>query len=161
MHTEGIFRVTGSDPKIRELELHMSQGCYSFLPSVKSPHTVTNYWKRVLREMREPLIPFKLYQNFEQIGDITYNTTTHSNQVDLIMLLNIRFMLERLPTLNFNTLKYHIEFFDEVTMSEPQNKMTAYNLAVTIGPNIFRPKHNSSKDIVNVGIFYDLLIKMI
>ena len=49
MQTLGIFRVTGSDPKIRELELHMSQGNYSFLESVKSQHTVTNYWKRVLR----------------------------------------------------------------------------------------------------------------
>ena len=111
--------------------------------------------------MREPLIPFNLYQNFEQIGDITHDTITQSNQVDLIMLLNIKFMLEKLPELNFNTLKYHIEFFDEVTMSEPRNKMTAYNLAVTVGPNIFRPKQNSSKDIVNVAIFYDLLIKMI
>ena len=34
MQTLGIFRVTGSDPKIRELELHMSQGNYSFLESV-------------------------------------------------------------------------------------------------------------------------------
>lgn len=39
--------------------------------------------------------------------------------------------------------------------------MTAYNLAVTVGPNIFRPKIAKTEDIRNVGIFYDLLIKMI
>ena len=161
MHTEGIFRITGSDPKIRELELHISKGNYLFLPSVKSPHTVTNYWKRVLREMKQPLIPFDLYYNFEQIGEITQQTSTKETQVDIIMLMNIKFMLNKLPDLNYNTLKYHIEFFDEVTMSEPFNKMTAYNLAVTVGPNIFRPEQNSAKDLVNVGIFYELIITMI
>ena len=39
--------------------------------------------------------------------------------------------------------------------------MTAYNVAVTVGPNIFRPKFHSKNEILNVGIFYDLLIKMI
>ena len=68
MQTVGIFRVTGSDAKIRELELHMSQSNFSYLANVCEPHTVTNYWKRVLREMREPLIPFNLYHSFEQIA---------------------------------------------------------------------------------------------
>ena len=77
------------------------------------------------------------------------------------MLLNLKFLLNELPELNFNTLKYHIEFFDEVVQNEEQNRMTAYNVAITVGPNIFRPKNNKKKDIVNVGIFYDLLIRMI
>ena len=68
MQTVGIFRVTGSDAKIRELELHMSQSNFSYLAKIPEPHTVTNYWKRVLREMREPLIPFNLYRSFEQIA---------------------------------------------------------------------------------------------
>ena len=68
MQTVGIFRVTGSDSKIRELELHMSQSNFSYLAKIREPHTVTNYWKRVLREMEEPLIPFNLYRSFEQIA---------------------------------------------------------------------------------------------
>ena len=39
--------------------------------------------------------------------------------------------------------------------------MTPYNLAVTVGPNIFRPLQNTSDDIANVALFYDLLIRMI
>ena len=39
--------------------------------------------------------------------------------------------------------------------------MTAYNVAVTVGPNIFRPKFHTQNEILNVGIFYDLLIVMI
>ena len=49
----------------------MSQGNFPFLPTVREPHTVTNYWKRLLREMKEPLIPFDFYSAFERIGEIT------------------------------------------------------------------------------------------
>ena len=39
--------------------------------------------------------------------------------------------------------------------------MTSYNIAVTVGPNIFRPKADVQEDIVGVGIYYDAMIKMI
>ena len=77
------------------------------------------------------------------------------------MLLNIKFLLNQLPQLNFNTLKFHIVFFREVVQNEVHNRMTSYNIAVTVGPNIFRPQKNETKDLLNVGIFYDLLIRMI
>ena len=39
--------------------------------------------------------------------------------------------------------------------------MTSYNIAVTVGPNIFRPKSDRQQDIITVGIYYDAMIKMI
>ena len=147
----------------------MSQGNFAFLPTVEDPHTITNYWKRLLREMKEPLIPFDLYGNFEQIGELTRSAMSNKSQEERktdsqfehLMLLNIKFLLNQLPDLNFNTLKFHVEFFAEVAQQEPYNKMSAYNVAVTVGPNIFRPKFHSKDEILNVGIFYDLLITMI
>ena len=49
-----VHMETSSDTKVRELELHMSQGNYGFLESglLKNnidPHVVANYLKRVLR----------------------------------------------------------------------------------------------------------------
>ena len=41
------------------------------------------------------------------------------------------------------------------------NLMTSYNVAVTVGPNIFRSKHNRSRDIFNHSIYYETLIRMI
>ena len=72
LREEGIFRVTGSDVKIRELELHMSKGNYGFLAGAQKPkpHTVTNYWKRLLRHMKEPLIPYNLYEEFIWTAEI-------------------------------------------------------------------------------------------
>ena len=38
--------------------------------------------------------------------------------------------------------------------------MNHYNLAVTVGPNIFRPKEVTPQDLFNAGIYYDVMIKM-
>ena len=45
--------------------------------------------------------------------------------------------------------------------NEPFNKMTSYNVAVTVGPNIFRPLVARPGDLSNHGIYYDIIIKMI
>ena len=67
MKTEGIFRVTGDDKKINELKMHLCAGNYNYLTKVDDAHTVTNYWKRLLREMKDPLIPFAFYEQFGSI----------------------------------------------------------------------------------------------
>ena len=64
---EGIFRITSSNTAVRELELHMSQENYPFLKSVKNVHLVSNYWKRIFREMAEPLFPERLYDDFGEL----------------------------------------------------------------------------------------------
>ena len=70
-------------------------------------------------------------------------------------------MINELDTLHFNTLQFHIEFFRDIVQNEPFNKMTSYNVAVTVGPNIFRPLVARPGDLANHGIYYDVIIKMI
>ena len=48
----------------------------------------------------------------------------------------------------------------EVVEHEPQNRMTAYNIAVTVGPNIFRPLTVRPADLFNAGTYYDVVIRM-
>ena len=50
MRTVGLLRIMPSQSKVRELELYMSQGCYSKLEAAE-PHVVANYLKKVLLEM--------------------------------------------------------------------------------------------------------------
>ena len=38
--------------------------------------------------------------------------------------------------------------------------MNHYNLAVTVGPNIFRSKDITPQDLLNAGTYYDVMIKM-
>ena len=37
--------------------------------------------------------------------------------------------------------------------------MSHYNIAVTVGANIFRPKELTPADFVNAGTFYDIFIR--
>ena len=149
--SEGIFRVNGSEPAIRDLELHMSQGNFNYLKKVANVHTVTNYWKRLLREMKQPLIPFQMYEQFHKIKE----------KVESERLPYLKELINELDTLHFNTLHFHIEFFKDIVKHEPYNKMTSYNVAVTVGPNIFRPLVARPTDLANHGVFYDVIIKMI
>ena len=55
MQKMGLFRITASDSKVKELELHLSQGNYGYLESAEV-HVVANYLKRVLGQMYAPLI---------------------------------------------------------------------------------------------------------
>ena len=48
----------------RELEMHMSHENFPFLRTVQNAHIVANYWKKVLFEMKTPLIPTELYEEF-------------------------------------------------------------------------------------------------
>ena len=48
----------------------MSQENFPYLEKVTNPHIVANYLKRLLREMKTPLIPFEFYDDFGNLGDI-------------------------------------------------------------------------------------------
>ena len=60
-----------------------------------------------------------------------------------------------------STLKFCVKFFEEVVEYEPDNKMTPYNIAVTVAPNIFRSQENASAEIFSHAIFYQTFISMI
>ena len=84
--TEGLFRITGNDDSIREFEMHLAQGDFSFFNEVNSAHTVANYWKRLLRELKDPLIPFAFYEDF---GKIIKTEDIDQNQGDSVKALTI------------------------------------------------------------------------
>ena len=69
-------------------------------------------------------------------------------------------LLKNLPPQNRNTVKFIIEFMREVVKHEPDNRMTSYNIAVTVGPNIFRPLTVRPADLFNAGTYYDVVIRM-
>ena len=63
--------------------------------------------------MKEPLIPLCLYDFFLQIGNEKefIRASLDLEDDEQRELLNIKFLLNRLLELNFNTLKYLVEFF--------------------------------------------------
>ena len=68
--------------------------------------------------------------------------------------------LKQLKPIHFNTLKFNIDFFREVTTYCDYNLMNTYNIAVTVGPNIFRSKDHKSEDILSSTVFTRVLLIM-
>lgn len=65
-------------------------------------------------------------------------------------------LLRDLPDINRSTLLYLARFFNDVSTYQAQNKMTAYNLAVIVTPNLFRSRELTSKDLLNHGTLTDI-----
>ena len=114
---------------------------------MSDPHIVANYLKRLLRESYMPLIP-------EEQNDAFLNLGTEINAA------GVKEIVKSLPALNRNILQLLAKLFKHVVQFEPFNKMTSYNMAITIGPNIFRSEHEDS-DLSSQSVFYQVLILMI
>ena len=70
MKTEGLFRIAASLDKLDELQVHVTMGNYYYLTLLKEePHVVSNYLKKVLKYMGEPLCTFALYSRFRDLSD--------------------------------------------------------------------------------------------
>ena len=155
MTEQGLFRVTASDFKVRTLEHHMSQANYAYWikedVSAKSakkavehpePHVVANYLKRLLRESRFPLLPQQSYEALK-VDDADLKST-----------------IQAMPAINRNILQMIIKFCKHLALREPLNRMTPYNLAVTLGPNIFRSEVEEI-DVTSHANFYQAFVNMI
>ena len=105
----------------------------------------------MIRTMKDPICPYSQYDDYMELAQI----------VPERRVIKLKQLLANLPQLNYNTLKFIIQFMREVTEQEPHNRMTAYNIAVTVGPNIFRPLTVRPADLINAGTFYDAMIRMI
>ena len=138
------------EAQVRELELHMCQDNYYYLESITNCHIVSNYWKKMMREMQDPICPFDQYDAYMELSTIAPERR----------LFKLKSLLSKLPPQNLNTLKFIIEFCREVVVHEPDNRMTNYNIAVTVGPNLFRPLQVRPADLYNAGTFYDVIIRM-
>ena len=104
----------------------------------------------MMREMQDPICPFSQYDAYMGLTKIPVDRRIYT----------LSTLLRNLPALNFNTLRFIIYFMREVIALEPYNRMTAYNIAVTVGPNIYRPQQVRPEDLFNAGTYYDVMIRM-
>ena len=58
-------------------------------------------------------------------------------------------------------MKYLIEISRLVVKFSACNLMVTYNVAVSFGPVIFRTRHLFREDVMKMGIYYDVMMRMI
>lgn len=149
-----IIFYTGTS-KVRRMKLSLDAGLFNVpLPSdYKDMHVVASVLKSYLRELPEPLLTYRLYENF------ILASRQPSEQARLNSLWEA---IHLLPDANFQNLRYLIKFLSTLTQNQTTNKMTPSNLAIVIAPNLLWAADESTFDMnitTAVNCVVELLIK--
>ncbi|CAK6955897.1 rho GTPase-activating protein 24 [Scomber scombrus] len=133
LREEGLFRLPGQANLVKELQDAFDCGEKPSFDCNTDVHTVASLLKLYLRELPEPVIPFHKYEEFLACAKLL-------GKDDEMGMKELRKLVESLPPVNYNLLKYICRFLDEVQSYSGVNKMSVQNLATVFGPNILRPK---------------------
>uniref|UniRef100_A0A669F5B8 Rho GTPase-activating protein 29 n=1 Tax=Oreochromis niloticus TaxID=8128 RepID=A0A669F5B8_ORENI len=153
---KGIYRVNGAKSRVEKLCQAFENGKDLVELSDLSPHDISNVLKLYLRQLPEPLILFRYYNDFiglakesqsiivEELEAQRVNPTTATPaQVSVELnrvLFKIKDLLRQLPPANYKTLQFLIEHLHRVMEQSEENKMTASNLGIIFGPTLIKPR---------------------
>nr|CAI5848506.1 unnamed protein product [Callosobruchus analis] len=124
LETEGLFRRSANAVKVRALKEAANRGEKLVF---EDPHEAAVLLKKFLRDLKEPLLTYELYDEIVQ-----FQSWNKDEQLRLVSIL----VMEKLPEDNYKVLKYIINFLSRVMERSDLNKMNAQNLAIVFGPNL-------------------------
>ncbi|NWU79662.1 RHGBA protein, partial [Onychorhynchus coronatus] len=129
VHTEGLFRKSGSLVRLKALKSKLDQGenCLS----AALPCDVAGLLKQFFRELPEPILPAHLQEGLvkaQQLG----------NEKKTATVLLSCLMADRI----IETLRYFFNFLRSVSLRSNENRMDSSNLAVIFAPNLLHSNEN-------------------
>ena len=130
LHFVGIFRVNSTRSLLTDIDAHLSFGNYSFLEEQIAPTDVANMLKNVIKNLKTPLFPYRQYFQIGRLIDVEEDELP-KRMKDIVKSV---YLEDRQA---YNTLKLCFDFFQLIVKNVEYNKMTAYNLSVTISPYLF------------------------
>lgn len=145
LYTEGIYRKSGVNSKIKELKTKMSETPSSAELDYETYniHVLANVLKSFLREMPEPLLTFDRYDDFLRASELS----EMSDRVSTLMSL-----IKKLPPSHHALLERLVFHLALVAQREQYNRMSASSLAIVFSPCVLRtnrivPAQDSLNDI--------------
>ncbi|XP_020514279.1 rho GTPase-activating protein 24-like [Labrus bergylta] len=151
LHEVGLFRQPGQASLVKELQEAFDAGERPSFDSNTDVHTVASLLKLYLRQLPEPLVPYRRYQDFLLCGQKMLNDRTWG-------LGELRNLLHELPVANFNLLNFICQFLNDVQSYSSSNKMSSQNLATVFGPNILRAKAEDPQSIMGGAALVQVLM---
>lgn len=134
--SEGIYRKAGSSTNIQKLMAALRKDAFEvqITRSEYNEHDVSSALKRFLRELPEPLMG-KLAVSFLSVSQMkSFNDKIQA----------YRELLQRLPTVEYQTLKKLLGHLHFIQAQREINKMKAENLALVFGPTLMQPNSNEN-----------------
>ncbi|XP_009426999.2 rho GTPase-activating protein 11A isoform X3 [Pan troglodytes] len=133
IHTEGLFRKSGSVIRLKALKnkVDHGEGCLSSAP----PCDIAGLLKQFFRELPEPILPADLHEALlkaQQLG------TEEKNKATLLLSC-------LLADHTVHVLRYFFNFLRNVSLRSSENKMDSSNLAVIFAPNLLQTSEGHEK----------------
>ncbi|KPP73031.1 minor histocompatibility protein HA-1-like [Scleropages formosus] len=158
LKTKGIYRVNGVKTRVEKLCQAFENGKELVELSQASPHDISNVLKLYLRQLPEPIMPFRLYSSLmglakESIhgdvseggealsrGPILEDLGPETEPLVLVLVDKLGELVKDLPPANVATLGYIVQHLRRVAEMEQHNKMSPSNLGIVFGPTLMRPR---------------------
>jgi hypothetical protein len=154
---EGIFRLSGSEKRIKELKnIFDSPDRYGkgLVWNGYTVHDAANVLRRYLNDLPEPVVPLDLYEKFRE--PLRGATKLGSNEEGPQFVENfdmdaaiVRYqqLITELPPLNRQLLLYILDLLAVFAAKSDQNRMTSQNLAAIFQPGMLsHPNHAMAPD---------------
>lgn len=157
LHEQGLYRVVGVNSKVTNLlknalDAKKAERVNFDDPAVWETKTITSAIKNYLRSLPEPLMTFRLHEQFIKAAKQESKT---------LRILDVHKYVHRLPKANFEMLDLLIGHLKRVSDRCEENKMTVANLGVCFGPSLMRPEEETMAAIMDIkfcNIIVELLI---
>uniref|UniRef100_A0AAY5EVZ0 Rho GTPase activating protein 45b n=1 Tax=Electrophorus electricus TaxID=8005 RepID=A0AAY5EVZ0_ELEEL len=157
LRMKGIYRVNGVKTRVEKLCQAFENGKELVELSQASPHDISNVLKLYLRQLPEPIMPFRMYNDLMGLAKESLHAETPAGGEEakgpeladlgartdpkvLMLVEKLRQVLEELPPANTATLKYIVRHLRRVSELEQDNKMSSSNLGIVFGPTLMRPR---------------------
>ncbi|KAG8452721.1 hypothetical protein GDO86_004494 [Hymenochirus boettgeri] len=123
----GLYRISGCDRTVKDLKEKFLRGkSVPLLSKVDDIHAVCGFLKDFLRNLKEPLLTFRLNRAFMRAAEVTDEENS---------IAQIYHAVDQLPAANRDTLAYLMIHLQRVSQS-PNCKMDVSNLARVFGPTL-------------------------
>ncbi|XP_044056693.1 rho GTPase-activating protein 45 isoform X2 [Siniperca chuatsi] len=164
---KGIYRVNGVKTRVEKLCQAFENGKELVELSQCSPHDISNVLKLYLRQLPEPIMPFRLYnslmglakESLQGEADSPEREEAKSSSINpggkgpelvdlgpdtdpevLVLVDKLKELLKDLPKANIATMRYIIRHLRRIAELEEDNKMSPSNLGIVFGPSLMRPR---------------------
>ncbi|KAJ4264894.1 GTPase activating protein (GAP) for Rho1p [Fusarium torreyae] len=152
-HIEGIFRLSGSEKRIKELKtIFDSPDRYGkgLVWDGYTVHDAANVLRRYLNDLPEPVVPLDLYEKFrdplrgatkQAVGDAE-GPQFVENFNEKAAIIKYQRLITELPPLNRQLLLYILDLLAVFAAKADENRMNSQNLAAIFQPGMLsHPAH--------------------
>lgn len=167
---EGIFRLSGSAKRIKDLQtIFNSPERYGkgLDWTGYTVHDAANILRRYLNQLPEPIVPLQYYEQFRdplrayqaKVGN-SAQAQAMENQEHTRAVVAYQKLITKLPALNRQLLLYILDLLAVFASKSDLNRMTAQNLAAIFQPGIIsHPNHDMAPNEYRLS--QDVLIFLI